>query len=239
LRLAIIGCLGVRGFLKNKIDLCFIFCYFIFVAPKGKFITIEGCEGVGKTTHIELLKAYCTRRGIDALFTREPGGTPIAESIRNVILHEKSDGMDGLTELFLYAACRFEHTHKIILPALKSGKVVFCDRYTDSTLAYQGYARGLDKQVVADINQKSSAGVIIECTLFLDLPPALGLARMSKREDKNRLDKEGLDFHNRVYNGFLEIAKSEPNRVKVINASGAKEQTFEGIIATLKQRGIF
>jgi len=204
----------------------------------GKFITIEGCEGVGKSTQIELLKKCCIENNIDALFTREPGGTPIAEKIRQVILDTANEGMENLTELLLYCACRVEHTKKIILPALKNGKIIFCDRYSDSTLAYQAYAGGLDIELVKKINELSACGVKIDCTIFLDVEPLEGFKRIANRGQADRMEGKGLDFHKKVYKGFLDIAKNNPDRVVKVSSYDRIYETHEEIVKVLKERGL-
>ena len=205
----------------------------------GKFITLEGCEGVGKTTQTQMLIEYCKAHNIDAVFTREPGGTPIAEKIRRVILDPDCAGMDNITELLLYAASRRQHTQQLILPALQKGKIVFCDRYTDSTLAYQGYARGIDKHIVRQINAFSTDGVLVDYTIFLDVKPSEGFSRLENRGYKDRLELEGIEFHNKVYEGFKAIEKENPARFISITAGGNAEQTHEAIIKGLKEKGVF
>jgi dTMP kinase len=205
----------------------------------GKFITVEGCEGVGKSTQTRLLKEYCQREGVDAYFTREPGGTPVAERIRGLILDGANTGMDAFCELLLYEAARRQHTRELILPLLKSGKTVFCDRYIDSTLAYQGYARGLSGAKIRTLNEWASDGAPIALTLFLDADPVAGFIRKGGADKTDRLEAEGAEFHKRVYEGFLRLAADNPRRVVKIDASGTKEETHGKIVAVLKQKGIF
>jgi len=207
--------------------------------PKGKFITIEGCEGVGKSTQIALLKSYCAKNGIKAVFTREPGGTPIAEKIRNIILDPSCKEMDAFTELLLYAASRRQHTYELIMPALERGDYVFCDRYSDSTVAYQVYGRGLPIKVVESVCLLASVGVEIDATIFLDLSPAKGLDRAAVRSTTDRIEREGIDFHRRVYQGFKEIAKNNLNRVCSIDASRTSSDVHKKIIKALVAKGIF
>ncbi len=202
---------------------------------RGKFITIEGWEGGGKSTQTRLLKEYCEKNGIDAVFTREPGGTPVAEKIRAVILDPGCAAMDGLAELFLYAASRRQHTAELIAPALNAGKTVFCDRYADSTLAYQGYARGLDKTVIQLMNRWAMGDVKIDRTVFIDVLPAAGFLRKGGADQTDRLENEGLEFHERVYQGFKEIEKAEPGRFISVTASGTKYETHAEIVARLKE----
>lgn len=204
----------------------------------GKFVTIEGCEGVGKTTLLKKLRTYFAERGIDAVFTREPGGTPVAEKIRSVILDDANAEMTNTAELLLYAAARAQHTEELIIPALKEGKLVICDRYSDSTLAYQGYARGLDKQLCSALAEIGERGVKIDLTVFLDLPPALGFKRKGGAQVGDRLEKEKLDFHERVYEGFCSIAESDPERVVRIDASKSADEVFRDVTELFIKRGI-
>ena len=205
---------------------------------KGKFVTIEGCEGVGKSTLITLLKKYVQDNNIDAVFTREPGGTPVAEKIRAVILDADNKAMTDRAELLLYAAARAQHTQEKIIPAVSEGKIVFCDRYSDSTLAYQGYARGIDIQLCKSLNSIAECGVNIDLTIFLDLSPEDGFRRKGGADKGDRLENESLAFHKRVYEGFKDISKNSGGRYASIDASRSKEDVFEIVIATLKERGI-
>ncbi len=204
---------------------------------KGKFITIEGCEGVGKSTQVRLLREYCERRGIDAVFTREPGGTPVSEKIRAVILDADNADMTAMTELMLYCAARAQHTEQLIKPALEAGKHVFCDRYSDSTAAYQGYARGLDKATVHALNRAAQVGIEPDLTIFMDVDPTVGFARKGGAGN-DRLERETLDFHRAVYAGFREIAEQNPQRFLRFAATGTKYETHELIVRALIERGI-
>ncbi len=204
----------------------------------GKFVTIEGCEGVGKSTQVRKLKEYLFLRGIEAVFTREPGGTPVSEQIRGVILNPENKDMDDVTELLLYVAARRQHTQRFIKPELESGNIVFCDRYVDSTTAYQGYARGLGAEEVERLNALAVGDVKIDLTIFLDFPPEKAFARKGGRDTGDRLENEKMEFHKRVYEGFCKIAEKEPCRVVRLDASGAKEQTHEKIVKLLIERGI-
>jgi len=198
-----------------------------------KFITIEGCEGVGKSTQIALLKDYCKQNAIDAVFTREPGGTLLAEKIRAIILDPSSDIAD-LTELLLYAASRAQHVNDLIAPSLSQGKTVFCDRYSDSTIAYQAYGRGLPLDTVEKICEISGGGVTIDKTIFLDLDPQFGFARIKTRGQADRLELAGLEFHNRVYAGFKALAQKYSNRIISIDASQSAERVHKDIVNKLK-----
>lgn len=204
----------------------------------GKFVTFEGCEGVGKSTQVKKLKEYLASRGINAVFTREPGGTPISEQIRTIILDPENKSMDDVTELMLYAAARRQHTQEFIKPRLENGETVICDRYIDSTTAYQGYARGLGSETVENLNALAVGDVNIDLTIFLDLPPERAFDRKGGRDEGDRLENEKMEFHKRVYDGFCKIAEKNPGRVVRVDASGSKQQTHEKIIKTLIERGI-
>lgn len=202
----------------------------------GKFVTIEGCDGVGKSTQVRLLRERFEREGIEAVFTREPGGTGISEKIRGIILDAKNAEMDSLTELFLYEASRRQHTKEIIEPALKEGKLVICDRYIDSTLAYQGYGRGLDVAMIEKLNEWAMGGVKIDLTLFLNVSAKDGFSRKGGASGDDRLEGEKADFYERIYDGFVAIAERE-SRFKKIDASGDKYSTHEKLYAYLKDNG--
>jgi len=187
----------------------------------GKFITFEGPEGAGKTTVISALDDKLQAEGFTVILTREPGGIPIAESIRGVILDNKHKEMDGKTEALLYAAARRQHLVEKIIPALEAGKIVLCDRFIDSSLAYQGYARGLGIDEVLTINQFAIGEKMPDLTIFFDISPEEGLARIEKNHlrEKNRLDKEEIEFHQAVYEGYQELMKRYPKRIVKTDAS--------------------
>ena len=192
---------------------------------KGIFITIEGIEGCGKSTQVRILKNYLEKKGLDVLLTREPGGTEIGNQIRKVLLDKRNKKIVPYSELFLYAASRVQHVEEVILPALQEGKAVVCDRFSDATTAYQGYGRGLNRNMVSVINSFSTKGLIPDLTIILDLPQEIGLkrARARNREKglsmkEGRFEEESLLFHKKVRQGYLRIKKSDPKRVKVINA---------------------
>lgn len=180
------------------------------------FITLEGGEGVGKTTQQALLAERLQREGYACVSTREPGGTALGEALRELLLH--GDPLTPLAELLLYAADRAEHVNKVIAPALAVGQVVICDRFTDSTLAYQGYGRGLNLEQIRQLNHLATGGLQPQLTLWLDLAPEVGLAR-SRLGDK--LEQEHLEFHRRVYRGFQALAAAEPQRIVRIDAGGS------------------
>ncbi len=205
---------------------------------KGKFVTVEGCEGVGKSTQLHLLREYCEREGIRALFTREPGGCDIAETVRNVILNANNRDMTDMTELLLYAAARSQHTEQVIIPALEEGVTVFCDRYADSTAAYQGYARGIPMATVNAVNAAAMCGVHIDCTVFLDVPPERGFARKGGAQADDRMERETMAFHRKVYEGFRALIQAEPSRFICFAAQGTKYETHEEIVQALRRRNI-
>lgn len=206
---------------------------------RGKFVTIEGCEGVGKSTQLRLLKEYCEQNGIQALFTREPGGCAISETIRGVILDPDNAEMTDMTELLLYCAARSQHTQTVIGPALARGITVFCDRYCDSTAAYQGYARGIDIATVDALNAAAMGDVRIDCTVFMNVPPDRGFARKGGAQQSDRLERETLEFHRKVYEGFCDIARKNPDRFLCFSAEGTKFETHALIVQALHERGIF
>ncbi len=192
----------------------------------GYLITFEGVEGSGKSTQIELLKAFLEKAGKEVLTVREPGGTEIGERIREILLGSAGEGMEALTELLLYASCRSEIVTKVIKPALESGKIVICDRFTDSTIAYQGYARGLDLTSISEVSKLATGGMKPSITFLLDLDPKTGLKRAMERMNalgrqdakEDRFERESIEFHRRVRNGFLTLAAGEPERIKLIDA---------------------
>jgi len=198
---------------------------------RGLFITLEGGEGAGKTTQIKLIEKYLMSKGIDCVFTREPGGINIAEQIREVILNRKNINMDRRTEALLYAASRRQHLVEKVIPALKEGKAVICDRFIDASLVYQGYARGIGIEKVMEINEFAIEGYMPNLTIYLDLDPNIGLERISasKNREVNRLDLEDMRFHNKVRDGYLALLKREPMRIKMINANQSIDNVFNEI----------
>lgn len=204
---------------------------------KGYFFTIEGGEGAGKTSIITLVDEYLISRGYETLTTREPGGIDIAEQIRSVILDKKNTRMDGRTEALLYAAARRQHLVEKVVPALNDGKMVICDRFVDSSLAYQGYARGLGIQEVLSINNFAIGDVAPDLTLFLDIDPELGLQRIHAHGDReiNRLDLESLAFHQRVREGYREVERMFPGRIVKVDASPQIDEVFESVKKVLNR----
>lgn len=204
---------------------------------QGKFITFEGPEGAGKTTIIEKIQRKLVARGEDIVLTREPGGIPIAEKIRSVILDNRHTEMDGKTEALLYAAARRQHLVERIMPALNNGQMVLCDRFLDSSLAYQGVARGLGIDDVLAINAFAIDHVMPDLTIFFDIRPEDGLTRIAAgNREQNRLDQESLNFHKLVYDGYLEVNKRYPSRIVSIDASLSIEEVTENVWNIIKTR---
>lgn len=205
---------------------------------KGKFITFEGCEGVGKSKQLQLLREYLEKNNIQYYMTREPGGSKISEQIRGVILDGNNLEMTDKCEALLYAASRVQLLEEVIKPKLDAGELVFCDRYIDSSLAYQGYARGLGVDFVESINKFAITNFTPDYTVFLNLPPEKAFLRKGGVDATDRVELSGLEFHNNVYNGYLELAKRHSERFIVIDASGSRDETHNKIISALKEKGI-
>jgi len=198
----------------------------------GAFITFEGVEGCGKSTQIACLERHLREKGMEVEVTREPGGTAIAEAIREVLLDPRHGDMGEVTELLLYAAARAQHVHGRIAPALKAGKVLLCDRFADSTTAYQGAGRGIDAALLDQLHRIATGGLRPDLTFLLDLDPEEGLARVRARGRTDRLEQEALAFHCRVREGYLAAAQRETDRFAVIDASGS----IDGIAAAIAER---
>ncbi|MCP1143226.1 dTMP kinase [Lysinibacillus endophyticus] len=195
------------------------------------FITFEGPEGAGKTTVINKIIARLQQQNIDVLGTREPGGIEIAEKIREIILNPAHTAIDERTEALLYAAARSQHFFEKVEPALKEGKHVLCDRFIDSSLAYQGYARGIGIDEVLSINEFAIGKRMPDLTFYFDINPAVGLARIHAHNERevNRLDNESLLFHEKVRKGYYEVIKRYPNRIKVVNAEQPVEKVIDEV----------
>lgn len=205
---------------------------------KGKFITFEGCEGVGKSRQLEMLKEYLKNNNIDFYFTREPGGTGVSEQIRNIILDGKNSAMVDECEALLYAAARVQLIKEEIAPRLDAGQLVLCDRYVDSSFAYQAVARGLGYDFIDSINCYATKNFMPDYTVWLDLTPEQAFKRKGGVDKNDRLELSGMKFHNDVYKGYKELSLKYPERFIVIDASGTKEQTQAKIISALKEKGI-
>ena len=202
------------------------------------FITLEGPEGSGKTTAVEAAVKALEEKGYKIVRTREPGGTPIAEQIRNVILDKGNTAMDPRTEALLYAASRRQHLVEKVWPALKEGKIVICDRYLDSSLAYQGGARGLGVDNILNINLFATENTFPDLTLLFDIKPEEGLKRIAANANRevNRLDLEKIEFHNKVRETFLLLAKRYPERFVIIDASKSREEVAKATLEAITSR---
>jgi dTMP kinase len=203
----------------------------------GYFITFEGGEGAGKTSILHSLATRLKDLGYDVVTTREPGGIDIAEKIRHIILNPLHTAMDGRTEALLYAAARRQHLVEKVFPALEQGKIVLCDRFIDSSLAYQGYARDLGIEEVFSINQFAIQNAMPDLTLFFDIEPQKGLERIAANEDRerNRLDLENIDFHEKVYEAYQLLVQRFPERIHVINADQTIEKVAEDSLSLITQ----
>ena len=202
------------------------------------FITFEGCEGVGKSRQIRLLEEYLKQNKINYYLTREPGGTAVSEQIRSVILDGKNVDMTDECEALLYAAARVQLLKENVAPRLEKGELVLCDRYIDSSLAYQGYARGLGVEFVEKINDYAIKNFMPNYTLFLCLSPEQAFKRKGGVDKTDRLELSGIEFHNKVYQGYLELSKKYSDRFIVIDASGEINETHQKIINALKEKGV-
>lgn len=199
---------------------------------RGIFITLEGIEGSGKTTQAALLRDFLLGRGLEVVVTREPGGSPIAEKIRDILLDPRNEKMAAMTELFLYEASRTQHVEEIIRPALEAGKAVICDRFFDASSAYQGNARGLDMGVVTGLNLLATGGIAPNLTIVLDLPVEVGLQRLGQGLD--RIESEAIEFHQLVRDGYLKIAARDKKRIKVVDASGSIDDISVRVVETVE-----
>ncbi len=193
----------------------------------GTFITLEGPEGAGKTTQVKLLSKTLSSVGIDHVITRDPGGTPLGKQIRRILLNPENP-VEPMAELLLYQADRAQHVAEIILPSLQQGKMVICDRYIDSTLAYQGYGRNIDFALIEQLNQMSTGGLRPELTILFDIESADGLARLHPG-GHDRLEREAIEFHRSVRAGYLDLAKKEPERWRILDATKALTSVQEDL----------
>ncbi len=205
---------------------------------KGKFITFEGCEGVGKTTQVELLKKYLKDTNQSAIFLREPGGSKISEKIRELILSTENAEMTDECEAFLYSSARAQLVGEIIRPALDRGELVVCDRFIDSTFAYQGVARELGEDYVDNLNRLACKDVMPEVTIFLDLEPAKGFARKGGADKNDRIEQQKADFHQKVYEGYKLASRKYADRIVCIDSSNSIEKIHSDILEVLRDRGI-
>lgn len=208
----------------------------------GKFITFEGIEGCGKSTQIRLLDETLRQKGFQTVLTREPGGPAIGEAIRKILLNPKFKEMQPMTELLLYVANRAQHIEEVIKLAIAAGKIVLCDRYADSTTAYQGVARAISKKTLKEIHKIATNDFQPDLTILLDLPVPEGLKRIRRRQNHSqeqatldRFEKETMVFHEKVRQGYLTLAKEEPKRIKIIDASKTSEEIHQQIFGEVKK----
>lgn len=206
------------------------------MSQRGKFITFEGCDGCGKSTQLRLLSEYLTREGIPHIFTREPGGGKISEQIREILLNGKNSEMTDECEALLYASARMQHLSDRVIPALNEGKLVVCDRYVDSSLAYQAYGRGMDREFIESINKLALEKYAPDLTVFIDLTPEEAFLRKHGADENDRLEQAGMEFHRRVYQGYQAVAKAYPNRVVSIDGRQTPQEIFTQVVAVLKER---
>lgn len=208
------------------------------MAQEGLFITLEGGDGSGKTTVMGRVAAYLQNRSMPYRITREPGGVEIAEKIRSIILDPAHTAMDARTEALLYAAARSQHLAEVVEPALKEGLTVLCDRFIDSSLVYQGYARGLGMEEVYAINRFAVGARMPDLTFYLDVDPEVGLSRIAANQNRemNRLDMESLDFHQKVREGYQQVIHAYPDRIVVLDANRPVHMVEQDIVRTLEER---
>lgn len=203
---------------------------------KGLFITLEGPEGAGKSTQIKRLCDRLAADGLAVLGTRNPGGTAIGQQIRQVLLDPANKAMVPMAELMLYAADRAQHVQEVVTPALQAGTIVVCDRFGDSTLAYQGYGRGLDLTLLRALNEMATGGLRPDLTLLLDLPSELGLERVAKARAIDRLEDEAIAFHHRLREGYLALAAAEPDRFVILDATRSPDEVHAAMFAAVSSR---
>ena len=199
---------------------------------RGYFITFEGADGCGKTTQIQIIKEYLDKKNIENILTREPGGSDLGVHLRKILLHYENP-VSNIAETFLYLADRAQHIEYKIKPALESGKIVLCDRHTDSTIAYQGYGREQNIDEIKHLNSIATAGVIPDLTIVFDIDTEIAQKRL--QGEKDRLEAEGIEFHKKLRHGYLEIAKNDPKRVKVIDANKSIERVFSDTIKVIEE----
>jgi dTMP kinase len=200
---------------------------------RGRFITLEGTEGVGKSTNLQFIQSVLEQYKVQYQLTREPGGTPLAEEVRELLLVNREERVAEDTELLLVFAARAQHLNQVVRPALERGEWVLCDRFTDATFAYQGGGRGLDNQLISQLEAMVQRGLQPDLTILLDLPVQIGLARARQRADLDRFENEKIVFFERVREAYLARAKSDPQRFAVVDASGTLEQVQQQIRGVL------
>ena len=199
---------------------------------RGLFITLEGGDGAGKSTQIRNIESFFDQKGLVVVHTREPGGTSISEKLRDILLDSENTEMEDVTEMLIYAAARAQHVREFVMPALEKGQIVICDRFVDSSIAYQAFGRGLG-DMVGVVNDYATAGLAPDITFWMDIDPKAGKERVSKMGDFDRLESEELDFHYSVYGGYKALAEICPERIKRIDASKSVDEISEDIKAYL------
>ena len=204
---------------------------------RGKFITFEGCDGCGKSTQLKLFSAYLAENNIPHIFTREPGGGKISEEIRQILLNGKNMEMTDECEALLYAAARVQNLSDRVEPALAKGELVVCDRYVDSSLAYQAYGRGLGVDFISKINSFALEKYLPDVTVFINLSSEAAFARKKGADENDRLEQAGKDFHKRVYDGYCTLAQQNPDRYVVIDGAQTPQEIFNAVIKALKEKG--
>ena len=203
---------------------------------RGKFITFEGCDGCGKSTQLKMMSEYLSQEGVAHIFTREPGGGKISEAIREILLSGKNSEMTDECEALLYAAARVQHLSDRVEPALAKGELVICDRYVDSSLAYQAYARGLGVDFITKINAFAIEKYLPDVTVFIDLTPEAAFLRKHGADQNDRLELAGMEFHRRVYEGYKAVANAEPDRVACVDGTQTPEEVFADVLRILKEK---
>ncbi len=204
---------------------------------RGKFITFEGCDGCGKSTQLKKLSEYLEKNGVAHIFTREPGGGKISEDIRAILLNGKNTEMTDECEALLYAAARVQHLSDRVEPALKEGELVICDRYVDSSFAYQAFARGLGEDFIGKINAYALENYLPDVTIFIDLSAEDAFRRKHGADENDRLEQAGLAFHNKVYNGYKTLAEKYPDRIVCVDGKKTPDEIFADVVTVLKTRG--
>ena len=203
---------------------------------RGKFITFEGCDGCGKSTQLALLNDYLTKNNVPHIFTREPGGGKISEAIREILLNGKNSEMTDECEALLYSAARVQHLNDRVEPALKEGKLVICDRYVDSSIAYQAYGRNLGVEFITKINAYAIKEYSPDVTIFIDLSPEDAFKRKHGADENDRLEQAGMQFHKRVYEGYCALANAEPQRVIKVDGKQTPSEIAQNVIRILKEK---
>ena len=206
-------------------------------AARASFVTFEGIEGSGKTTQLRLLSEYLAGQGIPHVVTREPGGTPLADEVRRLLLSRREEHVFPETELLLYEAARAQHVRAFILPALSSGKAVLCDRFFDATSAYQGFSRGIDDARIQEMNAFASGGLVPDLTLLFDIDPETGFRRIHGRGTKHdRIESETIGFHRKVREGYLRLQERHPDRIVRIDGTPPADEVFRRVRAGIAAR---